>query len=147
MRARTSAADFTEVPPRRKATPPRRPREYQSRWRRSSRTACSSWASAAWCGRSLARCSICRVTWRITTSTHSSRVGGGGAGSPRSAALSSRKIQGLPQAPRATSTASQPVSARMRRASAAVQTSPEPSTGMPTASLTSRISSQRALPE
>ena len=63
---------------------------------------------------------------------------GPGGGRPASAARRSAKIHGLPQAPRATSTASQPVSARIRRASAALQTSPEPSTAMPTAALTWR---------
>ncbi len=52
--------------------------------------------------------------------------GGEGRGSPRRSAVNSLKIQGLPIAPRAIQTPSTPVVWYMRKASAAVKTSPEP---------------------
>ena len=66
------------------------------------------------------------------------------AGAPPS---SSRKIHGLPRAARPIITASQPVSAIMRRASAGLFTSPLPTTGMRTAAFTLAISRQSAEPE
>src|SRR5256886_1310670 len=152
---------------RRNASPPRRPRVYQSRCLRSSRMAASSAsrASSSRCscppfgryarGRGAPsararRCfpclsSIAMRTWRRMVPRHSLTVTSGGV-SPLSSASSSRKIQGYPQAPRAMRAASAPVSASMRRAASAVNRSPEPQTEMPTASFVRRISSQSARP-
>src|SRR6185295_10187008 len=149
---RTSSPVWSSGAMRRKASPPRRPRVYQSRCLRSSRMAASS---AALASRACVSCppfgrkargrgapsgrlrrylpclsSMASRTWRRMVARHSPRVTSGGV-SPRSSASSSRKIHGYPQAPRAMRAASAPVSSSMRRAASAVKRSPEPQTEIP----------------
>ena len=76
----------------------------------------------------------------------SSDEGGGRTLPPSMSARASRKIHGLPCAPRATITASQPVRSSIAFASAAVKTSPLPITGTLTAAFTCAITSQSAAP-
>ncbi len=67
-------------------------------------------------------------------------------GSPARAARASRKIQGLPKHPRPIMAMSAPVCFKMRTASSPENTSPLAMTGMDTASLTSRMVVQSAVP-
>ena len=78
--------------------------------------------------------------------TRSPAFGAGGSGSPASAALACANTQGLPSAPRAIITASQPVRSTIATASAPERTSPLPTTGTATASFTRAIAPQSALP-
>jgi hypothetical protein len=67
-------------------------------------------------------------------------------GSFRCMAAISRNIQGFPRAPRATMTASHPVSFIVLAASPAEKTSPLAMTGMETVALTALITSRSAFP-